>query len=162
MAKDPNPRKTGVNALELIAGAPVPVTLNLKFRLSAEHAEEMEPLLGSTLFKTLAGQHETFRRWLGKSHANRLLYLTDPLAALRAAGLKLRQADLVVLRRLNRTVGSTDVLPAGIRIGSVSVELAKHRTKESAEVKGQERRARSDSDRREQPSRVKRRRRSAQ
>lgn len=113
--------RTSFSGADFLAGGTVPVELHLQVKLrpddQADHLH-IDPDLESHLRKSNAAILE----WVGRGPTNGVQILTDPIAALAAAGVKLSLSERERLAHELERRADRDVFPAGVRLVSVSVE----------------------------------------
>jgi hypothetical protein len=125
-------RARAVSGLELLAGAALPVRMNLNVEITRAGGDGEPPDLPRGLGAGILEHEEKLLAWLGRNPARRAEFLADPVASLRAAGIKLDEATLAVLAERHSRTAATDVLPPGLTIESVDVKVAPKARKETS------------------------------
>ncbi len=78
--------------------------------------------LAPELVATLAKADKAMVAWLARDEANTLRFLSDPVAAMRDAGVELSRSDEKALARASAAAAATRVVPPGVRIASLSAK----------------------------------------
>jgi hypothetical protein len=135
MTEEPKPREQEViSAAEILAGATVPVRMEIRYELTRERPEGLEKMVPPNLIEKLAGSEERLLEWLAKDEENRVSFLTNPLAALKEAGIELTPAEYEMLVRARNASAPTEFLPPGVGIVSLSVDIDEAEAEEAREA----------------------------
>ncbi len=114
-----------IDGADVAAGAPLPIDLVLEMQLTDKTAPEGDdqhvPL--SLQWKILK-RRKYIEKWLATDAKNALLLAADPLAAAKAAGLRLSASEEEFLRRVHASEKAHDILPAGVRVAKLDVTFA--------------------------------------
>lgn len=113
-----------VTGLELLAGAPLPVQMNLTVEITRAGKDGEPPDLPRGIDAALLEHEDKLLAWLGRNPVRRAEFLTDPVKSLQAAGIKLDEATLAALAERQSRAAATDVLPPGLTLRSVEVKVA--------------------------------------
>jgi hypothetical protein len=117
-------KRGAVSGLELLAGAALPVKMNLQVEITRAGADGSQADLPRGLDAELLKHEDKLLAWLGRNPARAAEFLTDPLASLEAAGIKIDEPTMAALAERQSRAAATDVLPPGLTIESVDVKVA--------------------------------------
>jgi hypothetical protein len=122
------PIRTG---LEILAGAVPPVHVDVQVRLvSDDTAHHAAP---AQLVALLEAHRPGIEAWLRRDADNPYLLLTDPIAALRKAGVKFTPEAAANLERTRRRGSAPEVLPPGLQLRGLTVAMGKRRGRDDGE-----------------------------
>ena len=113
-----------VTGHEFLGGAPLPVGLNLQVQITRGEPSDDLP---AGLADALREHEQKLFAWMGRSRARRVQFLTDPVQALADAGIELDETTLEALGELQARAAPADVLPPGLRIETLSVDVESQR-----------------------------------
>jgi hypothetical protein len=119
-----------VSGHELLAGAPLPLQMNLQVEITRAGADGEPADLPRGLDAELLKHEDKLFTWLGRNPGRRAEFLADPVKSLRAAGIKLDEPTLATLAERQRQTAATDVVPPGLTIRSLDVTVAAKRPPE--------------------------------
>jgi hypothetical protein len=111
-----------VDGLQFLGGAPLPVAMN--FQVEITRGDPSEALPGGVA-EALREHERHLLAWLGRSRERRVRFLADPVGTLEEAGIELDPVVLDTLRELHGAAAPADVLPPGMRIESLRVDIAR-------------------------------------
>jgi len=114
-----------VTAFELRGGAELPIVADLHVEITEGDPEAAAEALPQGVAEQLLEQQERLLAWLRKDDSNRLAYLTDPVGALKEAGLELDEQTLAALRERQEQAKAADVMPPGATIRSFTSEVGR-------------------------------------
>lgn len=147
MANDPRDRSAGrkpagEESADTVSlrhlNSPVSVKLNIRFsadsaphpsggaaRIAAEDMSELEQLMPPGSLKKLRDLDAKVMAWLAKSDENRLLFASDPLAALLKIDSKLDIAFIKQLRRASEASGPPQPVDPRVRLERMELRADK-------------------------------------
>jgi hypothetical protein len=114
----------GISAADILAGATIPIRMDVRYEITRGDPEELRRMAPPGLAERLLKNEDRILGWLSESEANRVAFLTDPLGALTKIGVKLELPELEALRRVHAETAAFEVLPPGVEIGQLKVDLA--------------------------------------
>jgi hypothetical protein len=144
----------GVSAaftVTLVPGGPVgladPVQRALRcFPRGQIHHDTTSPLLTGQLAEKLEAASTKVMAWLEKDNANALLLMSDPVAALGKARIRLSRSDQKALARAHGAVTEASVVPPGLRVTRLTVAADRKKSVPDAAVTRSARNPQRDDD----------------
>jgi hypothetical protein len=112
-----------ITATQLLAGAAIPIRLNLHYELTTGRPEGIDEVVPESVLDKISDSQDRLLRWLQRDHENRVQFLIDPLAALGKVGIDLEPEERDALLAVHERNASSEILPPGVEVGSVSVDL---------------------------------------
>jgi len=121
-----------VTAADLMAGAVVPVrlSLNVTIRPGSRHGRDAAraPKTGRSYRgqspDTILGRHgRKITEWARRNPDNATMLFSDPWSAVAKAGVELSEVDRDVLKRRVEALLPRDVLPAGVKLVGLKVNV---------------------------------------
>ena len=124
MARKVAPASGRTTSAEILAGADPPVTLNLKLSFTDGQDSGHDDLVPASLRQRLFAQEAKLLSWIGRSRANQLAFVADPVSALAQAGIDLSAAETAALRRVRPAGEPQAMVPPGTTLASLGVQIA--------------------------------------
>jgi hypothetical protein len=121
-----------LTATQLLAGAAIPIRLNLRYELTTARPEGIEEVIPESVLDKISERQEHLVRWMQRDHAHRVQFLIDPLGALKEVGIELEADERDALIAVHDMNASSEILPPGVEVATVSVDLAEPSTEQPA------------------------------
>ncbi len=118
-------RRDGPTAAQILAGATIPIRIDVLDIELRRHDHEAQPSAPGSLAERLVAQQDRLVEWLASSEQNPRLLLVNPVRALEEAGVELDAEELRELRAAHKANTAADVVPAGMTIDAVNVRFGK-------------------------------------